>query len=105
MSERGAHARRPPVLGEGRGGQPRSSAKGSSSPAGGGEGRQAGMVLRRLPSSAPAMLLALSDLGRPPKRPILSFHQGAPSRQLFSLPPFTIFAHLEGLVLISVISP
>lgn len=25
--------------------------------------------------------------------------------QLFFLPPFTIFAHLEGLVLISVISP
>lgn len=42
---------------------------------------------------------------RGPDLPASQFHQAALSLQLFSLSPFTIFPHLEGLVLISAIYP
>ena len=88
------------------------STEGSSEPEGGGRDRgdPSGWFSEgaRPPPSAAPQTPPVPALLRPeggPHLPACRFHQAALSLQLFSLSPFTIFAHLEGLVLIGVISP
>lgn len=69
---------------------------------------QARLMLRRssfaTPSPNPPSQCS-SVLREAPHLPASRFHQAALPLQLFSLSPFTIFPHLEGLVLISAIYP
>lgn len=101
--EPGAHPGRPPVSGEGWGWQPPTSGhNGALSPkVETGTVGQARLMLRRSSFATPSP----NPLVPGPHLPASLFHQAALSLQLFSLSPFTIFPHLEGLVLISAIYP